>query len=411
MSLFIDENYIGFSNDVYLITGYSRHCIYELKNGNLVSINSETKSLLEMCFTDEEIDLSLDTEQLTIINKFLDIGVLSKYDNNTFLTKNHNIYNIPKNKGDIKFAWIEVTRACNHACTFCYLDLDSTHMNLTEYKKTLNELKGLGIKNIQIIGGEPLILGDVLVEMLSYSQKLEMNVEIYTNGTLLDEKWIGVIKNFGIRIALSLHSHTPSIHNTLTKSRKGYEKTNVAIELLRKNNIEHRVSGVNVIDSNDSTNSEVVIKFEPPRATNKAIGKLYNYELFKRKAITRNSFYRPLKKEQVISSASGHQCFSEMLYISADLDVFPCVMERRISHGNIKNKLLQEVIDENIMGLNKDSVNECNLCEYRYACFDCRPDSLGQSVNSKPWYCTYSPKEGEWIDPESYYNSISNFLN
>ena len=46
--------------------------------------------------------------------------------------------------------------------------------------------------------------------------------------------------------------------------------------------------------------------------------------------------------------------------------------------------------------MNKDKIEECKECEFRYCCFDCRPDSNGKEINEKPWYCTYYPKEGRW---------------
>ena len=93
---------------------------------------------------------------------------------------------------------------------------------------------------------------------------------------------------------------------------------------------------------------------------------------------------------------SGHNCFSRRLYFSVDSDVFPCVMERRFLHGNIKGKKISAIIDSDILDLNKDKIDECKECEFRYCCFDCRPDSNGNDKYSKPWYCTYQPDRGVW---------------
>ena len=71
-------------------------------------------------------------------------------------------------------------------------------------------------------------------------------------------------------------------------------------------------------------------------------------------------------------------------------------MERRFIHGNIKGKSLGTIIDSNILKLNKDKIDGCNECEFRYCCFDCRPDSNGSDKYSKPWYCTYQPDKGMW---------------
>ena len=98
---------------------------------------------------------------------------------------------------------------------------------------------------------------------------------------------------------------------------------------------------------------------------------------------------------------TGHNCFDSRIYISADLDIYPCVMERRFKHWNIAE--CQDIIlNESIRKLNKDHIEECNECEFRYACFDCRPNSLSGKMYEKPWYCTYDPQKGTWKDVEKF---------
>lgn len=102
-----------------------------------------------------------------------------------------------------------------------------------------------------------------------------------------------------------------------------------------------------------------------------------------------------------------HFCFGQRIYIDVFLDVYPCVMERRLLHGSLKDHELSEIIDaEGICKLRKDDVDECKFCEYRYACFDCRPNAKERGFHDKPWNCTYSPCEGVWIDRESFINSL-----
>lgn len=43
--------------------------------------------------------------------------------------------------------------------------------------------------------------------------------------------------------------------------------------------------------------------------------------------------------------------------------------------------------------LSKDEIDGCKDCEFRYACFDCRPDAMGNSgdIKRKP-ACGYDPR-------------------
>lgn len=128
--------------------------------------------------------------------------------------------------------------------------------------------------------------------------------------------------------------------------------------------------------------------------------------MLKRKIIKESNFKKIQKIKFVHNNASVHNCFSRNLYIDCNLEVFPCVMERRFKHGNLKNSELSSLINESIQILTKDFIVGCNKCEYRYFCFDCRPDSLGADQFAKPWFCSYDQNIGEWIDSEVFIKSL-----
>ena len=129
---------------------------------------------------------------------------------------------------------------------------------------------------------------------------------------------------------------------------------------------------------------------------------LLTRELIKKRLITKKSFSLPLNYKLFERISHGHNCFGRRLYIATNLDVYPCVMERRISHGSLRNNSLKNILNSNIFEMTKDHINVCKDCEFRYCCHDCRPDSLSNDVYAKPWYCTYNPYSGEWIDVEEY---------
>lgn len=124
------------------------------------------------------------------------------------------------------------------------------------------------------------------------------------------------------------------------------------------------------------------------------------------KIIQKKTFFKPIKKDMVQRIISGHNCFSTKLYIDTNLDVYPCVMERRFLHGNLKENPLGKIISKEIVNLNKDKIKVCQKCEYRYACFDCRADSMGRNKYDKPWYCSYDPEKGEWVDINKFIDNL-----
>ena len=138
------------------------------------------------------------------------------------------------------------------------------------------------------------------------------------------------------------------------------------------------------------------------RLTGRAQINMLSDELIRKKVITESNLVGKISEKLVKKCISGHNCFSRRLYFSVDLNVYPCVMERRISHGIIKNNSLDELLDKNILNMNKDYVDECKNCEFRYCCYDCRPDSNGGGIAEKPWYCTYYPLRGVWEDVDKF---------
>jgi len=133
---------------------------------------------------------------------------------------------------------------------------------------------------------------------------------------------------------------------------------------------------------------------------------LLTEELIRKRLITEESFSRPLNRRFIERLTKGHNCFSRDIYIAADLTVYPCVMERRIAHGNLRGKHLRDILDPEIMGFDKNMVEGCNVCEFKYACFDCRPDSITESITAQPWYCTYDPNTGQFADVDAFIAQI-----
>jgi radical SAM protein with 4Fe4S-binding SPASM domain len=83
-------------------------------------------------------------------------------------------------------------------------------------------------------------------------------------------------------------------------------------------------------------------------------------------------------------------------------DVKPCLHSGK-SLGNIfekrLNKILRSGIQDHLWHLNKDQIETCNECEFRYCCkHDCivAANNIGGKLNAKYPFCNYDPYVGEW---------------
>lgn len=393
------------NDNVYMVLGAVGAILYNFNNGNVYWLNKESKTFLNEYLNNMRSCLS--GEEQTFINNLFNKGILTEE-----VISKHDIHDL-KIKPSIDFVWIEITTGCNLQCIHCYDEASPSkliNMDYEYFKHIIDELEKNNIKKLQIIGGEPFILGSRLKDYLDYCIGKFDYLEIFTNGTLIDDAWIEYLHINNINIALSVYSYNEDEHNKVTKSQISHRLTNMAIEKLYDKNIKYRVK--NVIMANldlgrqNTQLYELSNKKDIVRMVGRANTKLLDENLLKRKLITRNSFTNKVSKSFVQRMVSGHNCFSKRLYFSVDGNVYPCVMERRISHGNFKNFSLSEFLKEEIISFNKDYICECKNCEYRYSCFDCRPDSLGKSIIEKPWYCTYNPLEGTWMKPEDFINML-----
>jgi radical SAM protein with 4Fe4S-binding SPASM domain len=402
------ENYYTLSNNVYLVQGLARAAIYDLNLGDLYSIDSAAADFIKS-FEKKGIDLSCLSD--------FEIGIFDSLLHNKLIIQTDKLIPIKpieslKKEYPIDFAWIEVTRKCNLSCTFCYEGSNpycSERMSVDQFKLVMNNLIDVGIKKIQFIGGEPTILKEDLKTMIKLAREHFDFIEVYSNGVLINEDWCKFFKEHDIHVALSIHSYDANQHDQVTCVKGSHAKVEKALEIIKRFGVNYRIGTVTSKTCKLGTpQKDTKYRLNPklPKVTGMADLEGYDLEMFKIKAITKNTKRHKLSKNVVQKAISGHQCFIKDLYINSLLEVFPCVMERRISHGSLKEKSLKEIINNDIRHLSKDHIEGCKNCEYRYGCFDCRPDSNGNDLYSKPWYCSYDPTNGEWHNLEDLFSYL-----
>lgn len=390
--------YLSFCDNVYLVEGKSKDCIYDLNNGKLYHLKKQGSELIKK--------LSINSFEITE-NSFIKFLIDNKLVR--FSSKKSELLDIKSigRESKIEFAWIEICDTCNLKCIHCYNEssIKSTNkMSLDDFENVCLKLKEIDINKIQIIGGEPL-LHPQIKEILLIANKYFDKIEVFTNGTLLNNELADLIKLLGINVALSVYSYKSEEHDKVTQVKGSHSKTTKAIALLNKKNIPYRIATVHMkgIDiGKRNTNLYSINKYKDViRLTGRGDKNMLTPYLLRKRLITKKTFTQPINFKDISTMVMGHQCFSKRLYISATLDVYPCVMERRLCHGNIKNSSIFDILNKDILYLNKDKITECNNCEFRYACFDCRPNTIG-NINSKPYYCTYDVSNGIWYDIDDF---------
>jgi len=123
---------------------------------------------------------------------------------------------------NINYMRISITDRCNMRCIYCnsHLAPHLTHDDILRYKEIQKIVKAaarLGVKNIRITGGEPLVRPDVgaLIELLYLVEGIN-EISLTTNGAFL-EKYMDELREAGLkRVNISLDSFNPDKFKYIT---------------------------------------------------------------------------------------------------------------------------------------------------------------------------------------------------
>lgn len=146
-----------------------------------------------------------------------------------------------------------VTRACNLSCPFCQAPpIDNEEMSLDEVKECIDIFSRIGIESIKFTGGEPYIRKD-FEEIIQYTSDSKIVPIVCTNGTLLNQKKIDLLKSVGAKVKISLHGYDNS-HNAFT-NRKTHSLIEKNVKKLLDNGVYtslHTIVTKNNISEMDS---------------------------------------------------------------------------------------------------------------------------------------------------------------
>ncbi len=132
---------------------------------------------------------------------------------------------------DRRVCW-EITTACNLRCPFCHrADFDNKFYDYGKIEQTIEILKERAIKNVIISGGEPLVHPHFF-DIVRRLKDEEFEVDVCSNGVLLDDENIVKLKECLSEISISLDGYEPVRHNKMRGIDGCYEATILNIKKL-----------------------------------------------------------------------------------------------------------------------------------------------------------------------------------
>ena len=113
-----------------------------------------------------------------------------------------------------------VTYKCNAYCTFCHFAaheefINTPYAKLDDFKSNIEQMAALGVKFIDLTGGEPLLHKEIHL-MAEYAQQFKMQTSITTNA-LLYPKFADKLAGKINLLHFSLDSPDEDEHNRIRK--------------------------------------------------------------------------------------------------------------------------------------------------------------------------------------------------
>ncbi len=207
----VPKGKISLIEDGFKIIGYS------LKTKKYFKLNSDLRDLLLICDGETGLDAlynRLSGGNVDKLKKSINsiIKLLIK-DELITLSKVKKYNPVRYRKCDSEYplrrASIELTNRCNLECKHCYNSSSAfcnNELNKKHILSFVDELDKMGVFEIVLTGGEPLIRED-FIEIADYIHNKGMEIVILTNGLLLDDRKISFLKKIRPKeVAVSLDS-------------------------------------------------------------------------------------------------------------------------------------------------------------------------------------------------------------
>lgn len=293
---------------------------------------------------------------------------------------------------------IEFSLRCNFNCPYCYVgneDDFAGEMRVDEFKSTIQQARELGARKMIILGGEPMIYPH-LFDMIRYIRSLDMEVEMFTNGSRMSEENALELYRNQVRVVLKMNTFDETLQNKLSGIPNAYRIIQTAFENLKKagypdGKAEMAVSTIICQQNIDELpdlwrwlrDRNILPYFEMITPQENALENDWLYvdsqrvhELFQQLSEIDKTEYGHSWDPQ--PPLVGNRCLRHQFscLVNAQGDVLPCVGVT-LPVGNVRKTPLKQILKEsevmqNLRNYKTTIKGECGRCEKSDVCYGCR---------------------------------------
>lgn len=314
---------------------------------------------------------------------------------------------------------IDVSSGCNEHCMHCYIPAKNRKGVMTAdlFNHILDQCIELGVQNITISGGDPL-LNKHLASFLYRCGDNNLSVNLLSNLTLLTDDLISVLRsNPLLSVQTSLYSMDEHVHDLITGVPGSFRNTVAAIGKLHKHNIPMQIN-TPIIKQNANSYNSVQNWANMMNITSSSDLMLFGcYDnscsnlhcripMTDIKSILQRKFENHQEAEAAIRDVETKQVgehspicpvCKNSLCISSQGDVYPCEGWQGQKFGNLKNQRLEDIWNNNpivqhLRSLTFKDFNTCKKCGDRRYCPTClimnaNEDDKGDLFAINPYMC------------------------
>lgn len=391
---------------------------YELQNG-VCFVKTKALKILELCDGNNSIE---DISKKLRIRVGLLKEFLNRLDSYNIISYNDKKYNKCIN---VLHCWLHITNNCNLNCRYCYINKNNIDMDFDIAKDTIDKLviscreKKFNKIVLSFSGGEPLLKIDLINKIINYCNNIEsisFSYRILTNGILIDDRVIKLVKENDIDIRISLDG----VKKYNDKNRYYYDKRGSyndvvdGILYLKKNDI---IPTINVVITKENIDGlykltkklicyNLPFRFSLEKSNSNNMPSVFDVQdkvimilkkclklIFKcyKNGIFNNSFN---VDDISFNNSSCRNCGvgNNVIAIGSNGDVALCGMDLGNSVSNIykDNNIISKINDCEVSKFNINKVIGCNNCMWRHVCNNGCPIlnyNIFGDFNKKSCYC------------------------
>lgn len=147
------------------------------------------------------------------------------------------------------FLWLDITRACNLACTHCYNRSgpggEHGGMQREDWLNVLDQAAVAGVRQVQLIGGEPTMHPD-FAELVEHALGVGLQVEVFSNLPHVKPEWWELFQREGVSLATSYYSDVPTERDAVT-GRASHRRTRANVARAMELGVRLRAGVIHVL--------------------------------------------------------------------------------------------------------------------------------------------------------------------